>query len=67
MKQFNLTSIKSDIFLKWIYPLYAEEFLFGDNYEEFAKLISMMFVLSPEQWEYILEWWELKESTLKID
>ena len=64
---FDYSQSKKDIFYKIIYPIYAKEFLFGSNYENFAKMLQTKFILNPEQWQYILEHWEEKESILKID
>lgn len=60
--KFNFSSSKEDVFYKIIYPLYAKEFMYGNNYESFAFLVSANFILNPEQWEYVLEHWEKKES-----
>ena len=64
---FDYSESKKDIFYKIIYPIYAKEFLFGSNYENFAKMLQTKFILNPEQWQYILEYWDEKESILKID
>ena len=66
IKNFDFTGSKEDIFYKILYPIYAKEFLYGSNYEDFAFTISANFILNSEQWEYILEHWEQKESILKI-
>jgi hypothetical protein len=66
IKKFDYSKSKEDIFYKIIYPIYAKEFLFGSNYENFAFIVSANFILNPIQWEYILEHWEQKESILKI-
>lgn len=65
IKKFDYTDSKEDIFYKIIYPIYPREFLFGDNYENFAFLVSANFILNSEQWEYNLEHWNMKESILK--
>lgn len=67
IKKFDFSGIKKDIFYEKIYPLYPREFLFGGNYEAFAMLISANFILNAQQWEYILEHWEQKESILTIE
>jgi len=67
IKKFDYTDIKEDIFYKILYPIYTKEFLFGTNYENFVFTISANFILNSEQWEYILEHWEQKESILTID
>ena len=64
MKKLDYSWSTKDIFYKVIYPVYAREFLLGSDYEKFAALVSERFILNPEQWEYILEHWELKEKLL---
>jgi len=64
IKKFDYTKSTQDIFYKIIYPIYAREFLFGNNYEHFAITIEANFILNPIQWEYILEHWNTKESIL---
>ena len=68
MKVTRLNYLEStqDIFYKVIYPIYAREFLFGDNYEVFASLVAERFILNTVQWVKILEHWEDKESILGI-
>ena len=65
IKKFDYSAVKEDIFYKIIYPIYAKEFLYGDNYENFAFIVSANFILNSEQWGYILEHWEQKENILK--
>jgi len=67
IKKFDYSKSKEDIFYKILYPIYAKEFLFGSNYENFAFTVSANFILNAEQWEYILEHWELKETILKTE
>ena len=67
IKKFDYSQSKKDIFYEIIYPIYAKEFLFGSNYEAFALLVSANFILNAEQWQYILDHWELKESILTIE
>ena len=67
IKKFDFSGIKEDVFYKHIYPIYPKEFLFGGKYESFAMLIEANFILNPQQWEYILEHWEQKESILNIE
>ena len=67
IKKFDYSKSKEDIFYKVIYPIYAREFLFGNNYEVFAFMVSANFILNSEQWEYILEHWEQKESILTTE
>jgi hypothetical protein len=63
--KFDYSKSKEDIFFKVLYPLYANAFMFGSDYENFAFLISSNFILNPQQWEYILEHWEEKEKIKK--
>jgi hypothetical protein len=65
--KFDYRGCKEDIFYKILYPIYAREFLFGDNYEHFALTVSANFILSEYQWQCILEHWELKEGILSIE
>lgn len=67
IKKFDYSKSKEDIFYKIIYPIYAREFLFGNNYKDFAFTISAKFILNAEQWQYILEHWGNKEKILKIE
>jgi hypothetical protein len=66
IKKFDYSAIKEDVFYKHIYPIYPKEFLFGNDYENFAFLISANFILNNQQWEYILEHWEAKEERKKV-
>lgn len=56
-----------EMFYLYIYPLFAKEFLLGDDYEKFAQLVSEVFILTSEQWECVLEEWNTKESILLSD
>ena len=67
IKKFDYSKSREDIFYKIIYPMYAQYFLFSDNYQSFAETVELNFILNPEQWELILEHWEQKESILKIE
>lgn len=67
IKKFDYSKSTEDIFYKVIYPLYAREFLFGNNYEQFVFLVEVNFILNATQWEYILEHWEEKESILTYE
>ena len=67
IKKFDCSKSTEDIFYKIIYPLYAREFMFGNNYEQFAFLVSANFILNAQQWGYILEHWDQKESILIIE
>lgn len=60
--KFDYSKSKEDIFYKIIYPIYANQFLYGKKYEDFAFTVSANFILNAEQWQYILEHWEQKES-----
>jgi hypothetical protein len=61
----NLTNIHpSKIWSEYLYPIYARDFLFQDNYEFLADKINQLFILSPEQWEVVLNEWEFKERML---
>lgn len=64
ISKFDYSNSKEDIFYKILYPIYAKEFLFGSNYENFASIVSAKFILNAEQWGYILEHWEQKEIIL---
>lgn len=59
--------IKRDIFYEKVYPLFAKEFLLGNDYKTFSEKVSEVFLLSPKQWGYILEHWNYKELILKYD
>ena len=65
--KFDYSKSTEDIFYKIIYPIYAKEFLFGNSYEKFTFIVSANFILNSEQWEYILEHWEQKESILTYE
>ena len=67
IKKFDYSKSTEDIFYKIIYPMYAREFLFGSNYENFTFLVSANFILNSTQWEYILEHWQQKETILSIE
>jgi hypothetical protein len=67
IKKFNYTESREDIFYKVIYPIYAKEFLFGSNLQDFIFTVSANFTLNKEQWEYITEHWEQKEKILSIE
>jgi hypothetical protein len=64
-QKFDYSKSTKDIFYKIIYPLYSKEFLFGNDYETFVRLIDNDFILNGEQWELILEFWNEKELILK--
>jgi len=60
----DLTKVKGEVFYKYIYPVFPTEFLYNCNYEKFAELVNMLFVLNKKQWESVLNEWEIKESLL---
>ena len=61
----NLSAIHpSKVFYGYIYPIYAKDFLFGSNYQLFAEKVQESFVLTSEQWETVLQEWEMKEMIL---
>lgn len=67
IKKFDYSKSTEDIFYKIIYPLYAQAFLYGKSYDDFAFTVSANFILNAQQWEYILEHWEQKESILTYE
>jgi len=61
----NLSAVHpSKVFYGYIYPIYAKQFLFGNDYTLFAELVQESFILTPDQWNIVLFEWELKESIL---
>jgi len=64
IKKIDYSKSTEDIFYKILYPIYAREFLFGDDYESFALTISANFILNSKQWDCILKHWEEKETIL---
>jgi hypothetical protein len=61
----NLSKVHvSKFFYSYVYPILAKEFLFMSNYEQFANVVSLNFILTSEQWEFIVHEWELKEIIL---
>lgn len=65
--KFDYSKSKQDIFYKIIYPIYAKEFLFGNDYEQFGIKVSSIFILNEQQWEYILEHWEEKQNIIFLN
>ena len=64
-KKIDLKHINvSKFFYEYLYPLMAKEFLFMNNYEQFANLVQLHFILTSEQWELVLNEWEFKEMML---
>jgi len=61
----NLAAIhETKVFYGYIYPVYAKEFLFMNNYQQFAEMVQLSFILTPAQWEVVLNEWEFKERIL---
>ena len=60
----DLTKIGANVFYKYIYPTFPKEFLLGDNYEDFAQIVSGHFILNEKQWAGVLAEWEIKEHIL---
>lgn len=54
----------SKLFYTYLYPLYAREFLFGNDRNEFLNLIDLDFDLTPSQWNAVIDAWEEKEEFL---
>ena len=67
IKKFDYSASKEDIFYKVIYPIYAKEFLFGDDLQQFIFLVEANFILNDVQWDHIIEHWEQKENILNIE
>ena len=63
-KRFDYKNSREDIFYKIIYPLFPKEFLFGNDLEEFLKLVNETFILNDIQLEIIVEHWKEKENIL---
>ena len=61
-KRFDYTNSREDIFYKVIYPLFSKEFLFGNDLEEFLKLVNETFILNDFQVLHIVEHWKEKEN-----
>ncbi len=55
------------VFKRWIYPMYAKEFLTWSDYVKFAELVHEDFILNEEQWDEVLDEWEYKERVLGIN
>jgi hypothetical protein len=66
-KKANLKKMGANVFYQFIYPILAKQFLLGNDYDIFAKLVSEMFTLSTEQWSNVLSSWEMKEDLLSND
>lgn len=67
-KILNLKKVHhSKVVYDYIYPVFTKEFLFMNNYEQFAEMVKGHFILNPDQWEALLEAWELKEEILTED
>ena len=63
-KRFDYKNSREDIFYKIIYPIFPKEFLFGNDLEEFLKLVNETFILNDIQLEIIVEHWKEKENIL---
>lgn len=63
---FDYRHIDEDIFYKVIYPLFAKEFLFGNDYLEFTSLLNKHFILNQIQMDAIDKHWNYKENILKL-
>ena len=64
MKQDIRTTPVKNTFYGHIYPMFAKEFLLGNDYEKFAGLVGDNFILTSDQWGEILKEWEEKEQIL---
>jgi hypothetical protein len=64
MKKINLHPSKIWFFL---YPIYANLIVFGNDYESVAERIMNDFDLTPEQWGAVLDNWEYIHSTVLTD
>lgn len=42
----NLSQMEGEVFYKYIYPVFPTEFLYNCDYEKFAELVDMLFVLN---------------------
>lgn len=61
----NLTNVHpSKVFTGYIYPVFAKDFLFMNKYEDFASMVQLHFLLTGDQWQVILDEWQIKESIL---
>jgi hypothetical protein len=64
-KKINLKNIEpTKVFDKYVYPVFAKEFLLMNNYGQFANAVSLFFILTGDQWNVILNEWESKEQIL---
>lgn len=66
IKKLDYSKTTTDIFYKILYPIFAKEFLFGNDYNYFISTVSNNFILNDTQLEYILEHWKQKEGILGI-
>ena len=58
----DLSRISGEVFYKYIYLSFADQFLLGSNYVHFAEMVQEKFILNEAQWEQILSEWEKKED-----
>ena len=63
-RKIDLSKIGANVFYKFIYPMFARDFLFGTDYDEFAHIVSGHFILNEKQWSAVLAEWEVKEQIL---
>jgi hypothetical protein len=63
MKKLKLSVHRTKL-MQWIYPLFANEFMFSENYEDFARAVAEKFDLTPDQWENLFTEWEWKNEYL---
>jgi len=64
----NLSAIhETKFFYGYLYQVFAKEFLFMNNYQQFAEMVQLHFILTPKQWEVVLSEWEFKEQILSND
>ena len=65
-EKINLSAVHpSKVMYGYIYPVYQKEFLFMNDYQQFAEnVVSPHFILTPEQWEAVLQKWDIKEKIL---
>lgn len=63
----DLSKKSGEVFYKYIYPLFTEQFLFRSNYVHFAEMVQKKFILNKTQWEHVLSEWETKERILTAE
>jgi hypothetical protein len=66
-KKVDLRKIRyTEVFRDYIFPVLAKEFLFSENYEDFAQIVQGHFMLIEKQWESLLIEWEFKNEITPI-